>query len=47
MNQSELEANTCSGRRTRENACREVTIGSGFILIGLENGAFLLTSHGA
>ena len=30
MNQSELEANTCSGRRTRENACGQVTIGFGF-----------------
>ena len=30
MNQSELEANTCSRRQTRENACRQVAIGFGF-----------------
>ena len=27
MNQSELEANTCSRRRTWENACKQVGIG--------------------
>ena len=30
MNQSELEANTCSRRQARKNACRQVTIGFGF-----------------
>ena len=30
MNQSELEANTCSRRQARENACEQVTIGFGF-----------------
>ena len=30
MNQSELEANTCSLRQARENAYRQVTIGFGF-----------------
>ena len=30
MSQSELEANTCSRRQARENACEEVTIGFGF-----------------
>ena len=30
MNQSELEANTCSRRQARENACRQVTIGFDF-----------------
>ena len=30
MNQSELEANSCSRRQTRENACRQVAIGFGF-----------------
>ena len=29
MNQSELEANTFSQRQTRENACKQVTIGFG------------------
>ena len=27
MNQSELEANTCSRRKARENACEQVAIG--------------------
>ena len=31
MNQSELEANTCGRRQARENACRQVTIGFGYI----------------
>ena len=30
MNQSELEANTCSRRQARENASDQVTIGFGF-----------------
>ena len=30
MNQSELEAKTCSRRQARENACEQVTIGFGF-----------------
>ena len=38
MNQSELKANTCSRRQARENACRKITIGFGF-LIGGESGA--------
>ena len=29
-NYSELEANTCSRRQERENACRQITIGFGF-----------------
>ena len=30
VNQSELEANICSRRQARENACEQVTIGFGF-----------------
>ena len=30
MNQSELEANTCSRRQARENARKQVAIGFGF-----------------
>ena len=30
MTQSELEANTCSRRQARENACKQVTIGVSF-----------------
>ena len=30
MDQSELEANTCSRRQARENACKQDAIGFGF-----------------
>ena len=30
MNQSEIEANTCNRRQTKENACEQGTIGFGF-----------------
>ena len=39
MNQSELEANTCYHRRTRENAYEPVTTGFDFAPIGWESGA--------
>ena len=38
MNQSEVEANTCSRRRERKNVCEEVTIAFGFTSDWLRKG---------
>ena len=39
MNQSQLEADTCNGGKARENACEQITIAFGLLLIGWESGA--------
>ena len=38
MNQSELEVNTCSRGKARENVCERVKIGFGSLLIGSQSG---------